>query len=166
MWHSNFFLHVEERNWRNFSMLCQVSSFLVSVSGIRMGYWPIHSRTAWSLLDWEAQNWAQGCGCSITSAGGRASVTPHHLLAVVFLMQSKMCLASYSASVYWWLMFSLMAHVQAPRSFSTNHSLQFSLYCCVGLFWSILHSHNLTSSGSFWPISPAPLGSLDGNPSL
>lgn len=137
MWHSNFFLHVEERNWRNFSMLCQLSSFLVSVSGIRMGYWPIHSRTAWSLLDWEAQNWAWGCGCSITSAEGRASITPHHLLAVVFLMQSKMCWASYSANVYWWLMFSLMS-ARPPDLFlqtTVCNSACTVAWDCSGLFY-------------------------------
>lgn len=55
----------------------------------------------WTLvLDWEAQNWAQSCRCSITSAEVRTNITPHDLLAVEFLMQAKMCLVSYSASVY------------------------------------------------------------------
>lgn len=84
--------------------------------------------------------------------------TSHDLLAVVFLMQAKMCLASYFPSVYWWLVFSLMC-----ARFS-DLFLQIDLYS-ISTVWSPACTGARDCSGLFcipivWfhqvPVGPHP----------
>ena len=96
-----------------------------------------HSNSSMSFLCWGPQNWMQYSRWVPMGAEQRGRITSLYQLVMLLLMQLRIQLAFWAASIHYWLMLSLSS-ADTTKSFTSGlvsgHSMS-NLYLCLGMPW-------------------------------